>query len=154
MLLKDLCPFLWKIMRFLWFTHFCCKTLSWEFTYFFRRFFWTEKQNPQNFLLFGCMYHICVKRLINSQMVFQFSFFVWEKNHANMFQVNDEQQEANTRRRVKGVKVFVLLTFLNKLQLKKYVFLAVFFGTGITMTIGPLTAGCLITGWCVYQWSY
>ena len=70
-----------------------------------------------------------------------------------MFQVNDEQQEANTQWRIKGVKVFFckqILT-LKKLLLKKYLFFSVVFETGITMTIGPLTAGCLITGWCVYQ---
>ena len=37
------------------FTHFCRNIMSWEFTYFFRWFFWTEKQNPQTFLLFGCI---------------------------------------------------------------------------------------------------
>ena len=38
-----------------WSSYFRCKILSREFTHFFRRFFWTEKQNPQKFLLLGCM---------------------------------------------------------------------------------------------------
>ena len=46
-------------IEFLWFTHFWRKILSWEFTHFFRRFFQTEKQNPQTFLLFGCMLLTC-----------------------------------------------------------------------------------------------
>ena len=35
--------------------YFWQETLSSEFTHFFRRFFWTEKQNVQTFLLIGCI---------------------------------------------------------------------------------------------------
>ena len=44
-----------KHIEFLWFTHFWRKFLLWEFMHFFRRLCWTEKQNLQTFLLFGCM---------------------------------------------------------------------------------------------------
>ena len=62
MILKDVCPFFCKKnIEFLWYTHFWREILSWEFTHFFRRLFWTEKQNPQKFLLFGCMVVACLK---------------------------------------------------------------------------------------------
>ena len=50
MLLKDVCASCKKWLKF-----FCHQLLWWEFTHFFHRIFGTEKQNPQTFLLFGCM---------------------------------------------------------------------------------------------------
>ena len=50
------------------------------------------------------------------------SYLICLSNHANMFQANDDQQEATTRRRVEGVKVFSATRKLlsNKLKSKKY----------------------------------
>ena len=58
-----------KDMEFLWFTHFFGKNLSWEFTHFFRRFFWTEKLNPQRALLFGCMVIMIVDIKNNKEVI-------------------------------------------------------------------------------------
>ena len=72
MLLKDVCPFFCKKnIEFLWFTHFWRKILSWEFTHFFRRFLWTEKQNPQTFLLFGCMRFVSFASIIKRSKVWK-----------------------------------------------------------------------------------
>ena len=50
------------MIRFLWFTHFCRKILSQEFTHFFRRFFYLKSKIRRHFF-FGCMIISILKAL-------------------------------------------------------------------------------------------
>ena len=99
--------FLSKIIEFDWFTHFYREVLSFGFTHFFRRFLWPEKQNPQTFLLFGCMINSCVKWILHIVG----HVLHWVILHLNLNRNNKVHREFCLKSNLKTISALAVFAF-------------------------------------------